>query len=440
MAPQPAAPRKPAVTSRVITGQEQQDMLDNEDAVVGTAEDSGSRRGVSERANQSQGQTEDDPLGGGTERREPIQRAPQDDVRAQIAARFRRSEPEDEVPFNGDMSDPAMTLGDIGRDLNDPLDDDFDDDRDRTLDPVVGSHDRRISRAQPQNEGDNEPRMITRKVRGKDVTMSEEEWLDRASQVTAADSYLEEARAMLDQAKEIRAGRAAQSRQHPDGEEDTSTQDDPPNLDDDQHPDLSFKDIVEKIQFGDVDEAASLLEKAIEQRAVKSAKKGQLEVTFDQDLKRSQKALREFTKANPDLAADEDASMLVERHMYALYRDDMKKLGLSEDQIPKMPNEVANWHRFYRVNGYEVRPTSALLEAAGKHVRKRLGIGQDEPLREQPRREKPRVQVNVDRDARRQNIPLQPQRGATPRRDLNPAPVSKGSDVVMAMRRARGQV
>lgn len=439
MAPQPAATRRPAVTSRVLSAPELRELEENEDAGTGTTEDSGTRRPAPQRQQQSENQDDVDPLGGGTERREPIRMSPQDDFRAQIAARFRRVEPEDEVPFNGDMSDPAMTLGDIGRESG-PLDDDFDDDRDRTLDPVVGSPDRRIARP-AREEGQDEPRMITRKVRGKDVTMSEEEWLDRASQVTAADSYLEEARAVLDQAKEIRAGRAAQSRQHPDGEEDTSQQqDDPPNLDDDQHPDLSFKDIVAKIQFGDVDEAATLLEQAIEQRAVRSAKKGQLEVTFDQDLKRSQKALREFTNANPDLAADEDASMLVERRMYSLYREDMKKLGLSEDQIPKTSSEVANWHRFYRVNGYEVRPTSALLEAAGKHVRQRLGIGQEEPLREQPRREKPRVQVNVDRDIRRQNIPLQPQRGATPRRD-NPQPqVAKGSEIVAQMRRARGQV
>src|SRR5882757_1635547 len=236
MAPQPAGQKKPAVTSRVLTAPELRELEENEDARTGTTEDSGTRRPAPQRQQQQQAQDQDDadPLGGGTERREPIRMSPKDDFRAQIAARFRRVEPEDEVPFNGDMSDPAMTLGDIGRDMNNPLDDDFDDDRDRTLDPVVGSADRRIARAQPQNEGDDEPRMITRKVRGKDVTMSEEEWLDRASQVTAADSYLEEARAMLDQAKEIRAGRAAQSRQHPDGEEDTSTQqDDPPSLDDD---------------------------------------------------------------------------------------------------------------------------------------------------------------------------------------------------------------
>jgi hypothetical protein len=434
MAPQPA------VTRRVISGQEQQDNLDNEDAVVGTAEDSGSRASETRRPNQSQQQDDTDPLGGGTERREPIRRAPQDDIRSQIAARFRRVEPEEEVPFNGDMSDPAMIYGDVARDL-DPLDDDFDDDRDRTLDEqsLVGAQDRRISRPDPNAD---EPRMITRKVRGKDVTMSEDEWLERATRVAAGDSYMEEARAVLDQAKEIRAGRVAQSRQHPDGEEDASTQqDDPPNLDDDQHPEPSFKEIVEKIQFGEVDEAASLLEKAIERRAEKSAKKGALEVTFDMDLKRSQKALQEFTKANPDIAADEEAAILLERRMYSLYREDMKKLGLDESQIPTDNKEAANWHRFYRVNGYEVRPTSALLESAGKHVRQRLGIGQDGPSREQPpRREKPRVQVNVDRDTRRQNIPLQPQRAVTPRRDAAPPPVAKGTDIVMQMRRARGQV
>lgn len=38
-----------------------------------------------------------------------------------------------------------------------------------------------------------EPRMITRKVNGKDVTLTEEQWLDRATKVEAADQYLAEA-------------------------------------------------------------------------------------------------------------------------------------------------------------------------------------------------------------------------------------------------------
>jgi len=40
--------------------------------------------------------------------------SPKDDMRAQIAAKFRRVEPEDEVPFDGDMSNPATSMASSG--------------------------------------------------------------------------------------------------------------------------------------------------------------------------------------------------------------------------------------------------------------------------------------------------------------------------------------
>jgi len=421
MAPQPAK----------LTAQ---DRLDNDEAQIGAAEDAAGAGNELQPANQ--GQTEADPLGGGVERREPIRMSPKDDMRAQIAAKFRRVEPEDEVPFDGDMSNPANLYGEFGRAVDPDADEDPDD-----AASVVGSRERVVAEPQERDD-DQQPRMITRKVRGRDVTMSEDEWLDRASQVTAADSYLEEARETLKAAREIKAGRAAPTDQHPDRKDSTHDDElDPPVLDDDtQHPETSLRDIVEKIQFGDVDEAADLLGKAIQREAKKEAKTGALQTVFDQDLKRSQKALKDFGTAHPELADDEDAAMLIERRMYILYREDMKKLGLDDSQIPKDNAEAANWHRFYRVNGYEVRPTSALLEAAGKHVSKRLGVGQVDPSSQPQRKEKPRVAVNVDRDARRQNIPLQPQRAVVPRRDVVPAAQKGGSAIVAEMRKARGQV
>lgn len=403
-----------------------------------------------------QGQDEgEDPLNGGVERREKIQRSPQDDIRSSIANRFRRNEPANERPFNGDLTDNENLYGEHGAD---------DENEAHLTDEEIDA------RAEARANGEQQPvrkpkptvlkedlgaeddrsgaRMITRKVRGQDVTMTEDEWLDKATQVTAADSYLAESRAILDQAKEIKAGRASQDRQHPDGaterENDGLDRNDP--VEQAQHPELSFKDVIQEIQYGDPDEAAAKLEKLVEARSKKTATatvtEGALQRSYDQDLARSQTELAKFTAANADLAADEIAAMAIERGMYRLYEEDMLALGLTKEQLPKTPKELANWHRFYRINGYEVRPTKDLLEAS-KESFINWRDGKSKPRQEpesRPSRQPARIQVNVDRDQRRMAIPVQPQRAAVPRRDVTPATATDRSSVVANMRRARGQV
>jgi hypothetical protein len=460
MAPQ-AQPR-PAKSPQ-ITPLTQQDRHDNDEAVVGSAEDGLAERGETQSPRQNQNRDDVNDNDAGLVRRETIARSPQDDKRNQIAARFRRAEPEDERPFNGDMSDPENLYGVYGGDNPEAaLDDDEydrqsesvaqtrrapkpttlaepgDTDGDDEIDPNLINDQR-----QPQQDHGQQPRMITRTVRGKKVTLSEEEWLVRATQVTAADSYLEESRNILKQAEEIRAGRAAPTGQHPDRQ--TGTQDDGYPLDapdlEVQQPEPTFKDAVQRLQYGDPDEAAELLERLVDSRATKKATEGQLQRSYDQDLARSQKALKAFSDANPELAADEIAAMAIERGMYQLYKQDMLALGLDEAQLPKTPKELANWHRFYRINGYEVSSTTDLLNRSKDNfVKWRSGSQAPSNQQRQPsRRQEPRVQVNVDRDQRRMAIPVQPQRAVAPRRDVQETRQQTGSDVVAAMRRQRGQ-
>jgi hypothetical protein len=127
--------------------------------------------------------------------------------------------------------------------------------------------------------------------------------------------------------------------------------------------------------------------------------------------------------------------------MYDLYKEDMLALGLEEGALPKTPKELANWHRFYRINGYEVRQTKDLLEAS-KEVFLTWRDGKSQPRQQEarPSRQQPRIQVNVDRDQRRMAIPVQPQRAVVPRRDVQPTAPASRSDVVANMRKARGQL
>lgn len=380
----------------------------------------------------------DDSADTGLVRQEPIKRSPHDDARAAIANRFRRTEtPEDERPFNNDFTSPENLYGEFGRDPDEGL-------TDEEIDARAAEAEARGEQParKPQQQQDQQtPRMITRTVRGKQVTKSEDEWLADAAKVTAADSYLEEARALLQEAKEIRKGRALpEDRQHPDGHQ-AREELDPPNPDGDQHQDPTYEDVVRKIQFGDPEEAARDLEKIVVKQSTKATETTALQRAYDQDLARSKKELKAFSDANPDIAADEIAAMAIERGMYKGYREDIEKLGIDPNQIPKTPNELANWHRFYRTHGFEVRSTKDLLENSKTEFLRWKNGGRNSADNPQPsRKAQPKVQINLNRDERRMAIPVQPTRGVAPRRDAQPAQRPTGSDVVAQMRRARGQV
>ena len=350
----------------------------------------------------------------------PIARSPQDDMRAQIANRFRRSA--DDVPFNGDLTDPEMLYGKAAR--------------------------------APAAEPDAEPSVVgepapvelpqkrTLKIRGRDVEMTDEEILAAAQKTLAADTYLEDARRLLEEAKTIKAERTGRDRQPPDGQ--SSTQDDVSDsggtADQTQHPAADLKSVVEKIQYGDPDEAARELETIIDQRINKNVDQTQVTRLFNNDLAKAQKALKDFTEANPEFAKDDRAVALMQTELMDLYAEDLMALGLDKSQLPRDVNTRANWLRFYKIQGRTTRETSELLNTAKQRVDEWRGVSA-KPTPQALRKEAPRVVVNVDRTERRLAIPNQPSRASMPRRDAAPAPTrTPGSDVVAQMRKSRGQV
>lgn len=358
---------------------------------------------------------------------EPVvdRRSPADIQRAEIAKRFRRNADVDEgeVPFNGDPNDPEMLYGVSGRQGDQEPDDEP---------SVVGSH--RSPEPAPE-------RRVELTIRGKKVFLTEAEVIARAQKVEAADSYLEEGRRLLEEAQRInKAQRTGRDRHHPDDAE--GANDDHLELapdEADQHPD-ELVQAIEEIQFGDPKEAATKIRKVIARASDESADQRQLDRLMKNDLANSQKALKSFEDQNPDLAKDETAAVVITKHMLDLYRDDITKMGIDPSQIPNDPERLANWHRFYRVNGHPVRPVPVLLEEAKKRfVSWRGGKGAPTPS---PRLA-PRVEVNVDRTTRREAIPVQPTRAVAPRPDSSgrsATPARTRADVVMQMRKSRGQV
>jgi len=400
---------------------ENQERQDNIDAIDGGQEDAQIADGYA--ADEISGNP-DTTIQEAREARKPIQRSPQDDARLAIAARFTRNE---DRPFDGDFTKPENLYGEVA----DPPAEEVEDES-----SIVGEP---VQQAAPPAD---QPRMITRKVRGQDVTLSEDQWLERAMKVTAADSYLEESRKLLEEAERIKAERAGRDPQHPEGR--SSTQDDGQDGDRSdgltQHPESETKAIVEKIQFGDPDEAAVLLDQLIDKRAGKRAEEGHVERLFNNDLAKSQKALKDFRDANPELDNDKIAAQIIEANMYEIYREELLSLGLDEAKLPKTNAELANWHRLQRVHGFAVSDTPKLLNEAKERLNKWRGTSIAPKPAVPAAKPAPRLEVNVNRTERRAAIPNQPNRASLPPPRAAAAPQkSTGSDVVNEMRRARGQ-
>lgn len=355
--------------------------------------------------------------------------SPGDSARDAIAKRFRRSE---SVPYNGNPNDPEMLYGDVARTHQEPEPD---------VDETIISGDRREARPEPQVEQQQQPQKRKLIIRGQEVYLTEEEILARASMVTAADSYLEEARSILNEAKTVKAERAGQRSQHPENRSGTQDEElDAPTDGDARHPENRTREVVEKIQFGDPEEAAAELDRLIDERADKKTDERQIKRLMDNDLSKSQKALKDFVAANPELNGDKMAARAIEQTLYDIYEEDIVKLGVVDaDKIPKDPQKKAEWHRFYRVHGHPVKTAAEALEEAKTRVLR--WRGNPAPAQQQQRKAPDRVDVNVNRTERRAAIPNSPSRTVSPRPDSAAAPkATSRSDVIAGMRKARGQL
>lgn len=364
-------------------------------------------------------EVDDEPRG----RIKPVYMSPADQKRAEFAKRFKRDD-EGNVPYNGNPNDPEMLYGKFGREQEPEQ---------------VEPEPKPQAREQQQPE-----KKYTIKVRGKDVALTESELLERASKVEAADSYLEESRDLLEQARGAKrnsAERTGEDSHRPESR--TSTQDDDLNAanatEDGQRPD-PLEQAIEEIQFGDPKEAASKIRQVIAKVSDDSADQRQMNRLLQKDALTSVNAIKAFKDQNPEL--DADAERWIENKLYDLQRAEIVSLGVVDaDKIPKDTKALARWHQFYRVNGANVSDQAKLLDEAKGRLDKWRGVS-PKPAAQQQRREAPRVEVNVDRNARRASIPNQPSRPSAPVPDaVKQRPqASTRSSTIENMRKARGQL
>lgn len=396
---------------------EQQDRQNELDAAVGVEGGEGER----EQEPQRDGGDENDRQPAAKEKTKPVQMSPQDLKRQQMIDRFKR--PDADRPFDGDMTKPENLYGDVAKEALE-------------ADPELPEPGVPVQPKAPQAQQPQKRKLL---VRGREVEMTDDEILAAAQKTVAADTYLDEARALLEEAKKVKAERAGRDPQHPEGQDRTQDEvQDSDTRDRSQHPENDLAAVVEMIQYGDPKEAAEKLAKAIDTAADKRANEGHVARLVQNDLAKSQQDLKAFVEANPDLARDEIASNVIENSVYKIYRDEIKALGVDEAQIPQDPKQLADWHRLYRVHGHAVSRPAEVLNKAKATLETWRGTSTKQPAA--PAKGAARVQVNVDRTERRAAIPQQPSRSVAPRQDAAPvAQDSSRKSAVQEMRRARGQ-
>lgn len=361
------------------------------------------------------------------ERSKPINMSPSDEMRANIARRFRRDD-DGRVPFNGDLNNPEMQYGKFGRP------------------PEETPPQTQQVPGEPQ-ESKPQPRMITQKVRGVDITKSEEEWLADAAKVNAADAYLDEGRRLLENAKSLNRDTRERDPAAPHRPEARSNTQDGLSAPDagasPQHPEDELEAAIEEVRYGtDSKEAANKLRTVLVKEADQAADARQIQRLVGQDGAKSAAALNAFSESNPDIANDEIACSIMEQQLYQIQRDELIKAGVDESQLPKDNRTLSQWHQFQRIHGSPVSSQEQLLEKAKERLNEwRGGSRQPQP---DPRKAStaPRLEVNVDRNTRRMQLPNQPTRSAAPppKPQSQPSTQADRSSIIANMRKQRGQI
>lgn len=299
------------------------------------------------------------------------------------------------------------------------------------------------------------------KVRGEEIEMSQEDLIAHAQKSLAGESYLEEGKSKLKEIDALyrevknngqRAGQEGEHHAPPQRTQATEPQPqaaaDPadPNTTDD----TQIERLLEQLQFGaDPAEAKTLLRNTIATEAVKVARPMVQEELLNDRLRdegaRTQKVLADFLGKHKEIAEDPKARAVVEYDMYEQQLADLHAIGIDPNTFelphggPPTPGDIAQAHRYYRAKGYGMKTPQTMLEKAVENLQSWRGVKTPEPAAD-PGKAPPRVDVTVERSARRQAAPQQPTRTVAPNPGGDPpaAPQPRDrSSIVQSMAQRR---
>jgi hypothetical protein len=302
--------------------------------------------------------------------------------------------------------------------------------REQRQDEIVDAAHENIASDAPADRAQDTARTIKVKVRHEIRELPENEVIAAAQKTLAGDGYLEEARRLLEDAKQV------VSRPHQ-GEDPAHANRQAGGNDDQSHQTDDDLALAERLQFGSPDEAAAViaqLRKAgtTDPDAIRRAVYDTQRAT---DVTKAKRSYDVFVRANEDLVKDPIAHAAMEAAFYNGLRQDLRTLGYTDEQIPRANERLVEAHRFHRIQGQDVRDTAALLEESKQAVERFRGPrGESTP----PAR-KDSVTVRVDRSERRAAIPLQPARSALPTSPAAPLPVQNARKAAVQKMAASGR-
>jgi hypothetical protein len=301
--------------------------------------------------------------------------------------------------------------------------------REQRQDEIVDAAHQEVAGDAPADQPQDAPRTIKVKVRHEIRELPEQDVIAAAQKTLAGDGYLEEARRLLEDAKQV------VSRPHQG--EDPAHANRQTDENDDQSHQTDNRALAERLQFGSPDEAAAVIAQL--RQAGTSDPDAIRRAVYDTqratDVTKAKRSYDVFVRANEDLVKDPIAHAAMEAAFYNGLRADLRTLGYTDEQIPRANERLVEAHRFHRIQGQDVRDTAALLEDSRAAV-ERFRVPGGEPT---PPARKDAVTVRVDRSERRAGIPLQPARSALPASSNAAQPVQNARKAAVQKMAASGR-
>jgi hypothetical protein len=297
------------------------------------------------------------------------------------------------------------------------------------------------------------PQKVKVKVRGQEMEITQDELLAHAQKSLAGEDYLEEGRSKVNELDKL-ISQARNKLSQPTGQDGNTPppQNSGPQATDPaaspsgdgnpQHPADDITRVIEAIQFGDPADAHQLLSNTIRKAASESATAVVQAERLRDEGARTMKTLEDFKAQHPELAKDPFAKAVIEQRVIELQTEDLKAIGVDPNNLrqgqPVSADDISVAHRYYRSQGLKLRQPGEMLETAKNDFLAWKGTGKEDPNPKPVPPAPPRVEVTVDRAARRQAVPQSPNRSATPPAPPQPAAQPRDrSSIVEQMARGR---
>lgn len=266
----------------------------------------------------------------------------------------------------------------------------------------------------PKPEGEDDP-MVELVVRGKKVTMPQSEVLAIAQKNLAADDYLEQAKNVFAQASE--SARSRQSAEHHGDDDDEQM----PGADGQEQHQLTperRRELIETIQTGSPEEADEAYAEL--QEANRSASPEEIAAMVSDAIQRqearseSTRALEQLRQEYPEIAEDEDLSLMTLRHTVAGMAKALEDAGVPAeyvDQVRGNPSALRDYYAQVRAHPNfrsTLRGPGDLARDAAKAVHEKYVA----PLKARENPEEPgragRIEVSSERKERKAGLDRQP--------------------------------